>query len=308
MTTALGVAPDSAGKGVDPLTHRQIIKAHWASTGIVCGLGVSGRTDLRYNVAAGVSVCSRGAADGYTEAYWSGGQTPAVAAGDPSNPRVDTVWIKACDISQGDSDNQVTIGVAQGTPSANPAAPTLPAGCVRLANMCMKAGATSTQNATLATGAATAIPFAVSGGKLASSRVTAQYTVQEDKAWHEQVRISFALPTKRNVRLRWKACSTVGRGDGKDANTRQGSYFIQCRVDGKIINDLPSYGDGLAGQMADEILSTRYSTTEVLEWDCTLAAGVHQVSVWAYGNKAYLAYPVQLRSRMLEAIDMGIAA
>ena len=56
MTTALGVAPDSTGRGVDPPTHRRIIKAHWENVGVVCGLDVTGRTDLRYNVAAGVAV------------------------------------------------------------------------------------------------------------------------------------------------------------------------------------------------------------------------------------------------------------
>ena len=60
MTTALGVAPDPTGRGVDPPTHRRIIKAHWENTGIVCGLDVTGRSDLRYSVAAGVAVCSRG--------------------------------------------------------------------------------------------------------------------------------------------------------------------------------------------------------------------------------------------------------
>lgn len=116
MATALGVQPDSSGNGVTPLTHRKIIDALWTSTGIVTGLDVTGRNDLKYDVAAGVAICSRGDADGKTEAYWPGGQTTAVAAGDSTWPRIDRVWIKAHDMSQGDSDNQVVVGVTQGTP------------------------------------------------------------------------------------------------------------------------------------------------------------------------------------------------
>ena len=305
MTTAYGIAPDSTGSGLDPLTHRRIIKAHWANTGVICGLDVSGGTDLRYNVAAGAAVCSRGDADGYTEAYFNGGKTPAVKAGDPSNPRIDRIWIRANDISQGDSDNQVTVGVTQGTPSATPTAPALPSGCVRLMDMVMPAGATSTAKAIKSGGQLYAVPYGASLGRIAASRVTAEYTVVEDKQWHEQVRISFTLPTKRNVCLRWKACSTVGSDGGASANDRQGSYFVQCRADGNIINDIPSSGEGLTGQMADEILSTRYSTTELLEWDATLDAGTHQIAVWVQGNISYLTYPVMLRSRLLEAVDRG---
>ena len=308
MSTALGVAPDSSGNGVTPLAHRQVLKAHWLNTGVITGLAVSGRSDLTYNVAAGVAVCSRGDADGYVEAYYGGGQTPAVTAGDPSNPRIDTVWVKSDDVSQGDSDNQVVVGVTSGTPSASPAAPSIPSGCLRLADMRVGAAATSTGNATLANGASAAVPYGVSVGRLAYSKVTNSYTVQEDKAWHEQTRASFKLSTRRNVCVRWKACDSVGRGTGSDANARMGSYFVQCRVDGKIVNDITAAGDGLDGQMADEVLSTRYRSTEVLEWDCTLDAGSHQVAVWVYGNKSYLTYPVTLYNRVVEVVDRGVAA
>lgn len=308
-TVALGVAPNTDKVGVSPLTHRNVIGAQWESTGVVTGLAVSGRSDLTYNVAAGVAVCSRGASDGKTIAYWGGGQTGAVAAGDPSNPRIDTVWITAHNqLEYKDSDNYVTVGVTQGTPSANPTVPTLPSGCVRLADMRVGAGMTSTQNATVANGASAAVPYGVSVGRLAYAKVTNSYGVQEDKAWHEQARASFRLSTRRNVCVRWKACSSVGRPAKGDLNERMGSYFVQCRVDGKIVNDIAATGDGLDGHMADEVLSTRYRSTEVLEWDCTLDAGSHQVAVWVYGNKAYLTYPVTLYNRVVEVVDRGVAA
>ena len=94
-TVALGIAPNTSNIGVTPLVHRRILGAQFANCGIIDGLNVTGRNDLRYNVGAGVAVCSRGDSDGKTIAYHEGGQTPAVSAGDPSNPRIDIVWICA---------------------------------------------------------------------------------------------------------------------------------------------------------------------------------------------------------------------
>ena len=142
-TVALGIAPNTSNIGVTPLVHRRILGAQFANCGIIDGLNVTGRNDLRYNVGAGVAVCSRGDSDGKTIAYHEGGQTPAVSAGDPSNPRIDIVWICAHNqLEYKDSDNYVTLGVTQGTPSANPAEPTIPAGCTMLRKMRMPAGAT----------------------------------------------------------------------------------------------------------------------------------------------------------------------
>ena len=135
MTVALGIAPDSSGTGVDPLTHRKLIMGHWNNVGIISNsrskadempLNVTGRSDLRYDVAAGAAVCSRGRADGYTEAYWAGGQSPAIPTPDPNNGRCDYVWIRANDPTQGGSSNQVEIGVTAGTPAANPGYPKWP--------------------------------------------------------------------------------------------------------------------------------------------------------------------------------------
>ncbi len=96
MTTALGVSVDENDNGVTPLTHRMIIGSFFQNKGVVDGLEVTGRSDLKYAVAAGVAVCSRAASDGKMLAYWPGGTTEtAVSAGDPSNPRVDVIWIHA---------------------------------------------------------------------------------------------------------------------------------------------------------------------------------------------------------------------
>lgn len=230
MTTALGVAPDPTGRGVDPPTHRRIIKAHWENTGIVCGLDVTGRSDLRYSVAAGVAVCSRGNADGYTEAYWSGGQTAAVSAGDPSNPRIDTVWLKACDISQGDEDNQVAVGVTQGTPSANPAAPSVPAGCTRLMSMRMPAGASSTQQATMVDTQDYAIPYGASLGILARIAENKDLQASSNPAYTAPFLVgTFKMPTDRNLLLTVYACVSTPNKDGS-----KGVAAVRFVIDGKL--------------------------------------------------------------------------
>lgn len=230
MTTALGIAPDSTGKGVDPLTHRQVIKAHWENTGIICGLDVSGRSDLRYDVAQGVAVCSRGNADGYTEAYWGGGQSPAVGAGDPSNPRIDVIWLKANDISQGDSNNAVVSGVTQGTPSANPVAPSLPAGCTRLMSMRMPAGASSTQSATMVDTQDYAIPHGASLGVLARIAENKDLQASSNPAYTAPFLLgTFKMPTDRNLLLAVYACVSTAKKDGS-----KGVATVRFVIDGKL--------------------------------------------------------------------------
>lgn len=312
-TTALGIAPDAAGAGVTPLTHRLIIQSHFRNTGIVSGLGVSGRSDLAYNVGAGVAICSRGAADGYTEAYWPGGTTGMVAAGG-AQPRIDSIWIRANDPTQGDADNHVTVGVTQGTPASSPVAPGVPSGCVKIAERLMPANASNTGASTANGVPSYALPYGASMGRIGYAKVTADYTLNEDKdkngkmVYHEQVRCDFSVPTKRLVRVEWKARSTVGASTGSDKNERMGSYFLQLRLDGKVINDFPSPNTTLIDGPLDEIESTRYCESRYITYDIEVGPGAHRVSAWACGNPSYLTYPVQFKSqRQITVTDIGVA-
>lgn len=151
--TAFGVAQTSAGVGTTDTDMRKIIAAQWESTGVIDGLAVTGTTSLYYKVAAGVAVCSKGASDGKTLAYFSGGSTPTVSANSSGNPRIDCIWITAHDATHGDSDNLVTLGVTQGTAAATPTAPTIPTYATLLAAMLVPAGATTTATATIAVSA-----------------------------------------------------------------------------------------------------------------------------------------------------------
>lgn len=67
-------------------------------------------------------------------------------------------------------------------------------------------------------------------------------------------------------------------------------------------------GSGLNNEVCDEIDVNRYMCSRIVELDLDVPAGVHQVSVWAYGNRSYLAYPVTLYRRRLEVIDRGLDA
>ena len=205
-TTALGIMQASDGTGTDALTHRRIIKSRWANTGIITGLTVTGRSDLKYSVSAGCAVVSRSASDGYAEAYWEGGTTSAVSAGDPSNPRIDLVWIKANDLQQGDPDNRVHIGVTQGTPSASPVAPSAPAGCLPLSSFRIGAGATSTRGAVLVENGMYAIPHGATLGLLGQNVNTADYMGSaNEREWFYENSVQFAVPTNRLVELVYSA-------------------------------------------------------------------------------------------------------
>lgn len=228
MATALGIAQLADGTGTDPLTLRRIIQGRWANPGVVCGLEVTGGTGLAYSVSAGCAVTSRAESDGCCEAYFPGGSTPAVSAGDPSNPRIDLVWIRANDPQQGDDDNSVAVGVTSGVASASPVAPEAPAGCLPLATMLVPAAATSTGSAQPSGGRAYAIPYGASMGVLARVGENVDGAVDNSSQLpFAQVRLE--LPTRRNLTINAYLCVSTPGKDGKTG-------VATCRfvVDGEL--------------------------------------------------------------------------
>lgn len=208
MSTALGVAPDSSGQGCDALTHRRVIAGQWASTGIVSGLDVSGRQDLRYAVSPGVAVCSMGEADGMSIAYWDGGGSPytenAVTAGDSAYPRIDAIYMVSY---TGQPDNGVHVKVAQGTPSASPSAPQVEAGGLVLAYRMMPAGAMSTASAMAWGYVDYAISYEASLGRLAEYEDRRRDVWGDPRVrwWSVEYPVDFYLPTDRVVELTYDA-------------------------------------------------------------------------------------------------------
>lgn len=310
MSTALGIAPDADNNGVTPLTHRKIIDAQWGNTGVISGLSVSGGNSLSYTVAPGVAVCSRGATDGKTIAYWAGGTTGPVAAGDSSFPRIDLVWITAHNkVEYNDKDNAVTIGVTSGTPAADPAMPSLPSGCTLLAAMRLPAGATNTGKAVTVRKASAAIQSSGARGRIAYQLATGTHSIYEDYAWHQEVAVAFTLPTKRHITIKQKVRAVCTAGQSSGNNTIFGSWYSQMRVDGKIINDLQNtINSSGKNEYCEEWTASRYCETKQVEYDLDLEAGNHTAAMWSYGNNKWLTYPVTMYWRALEIIDNGAAS
>lgn len=315
MTTALGVAPDANGMGLDPLTHRLLIKQHWNNTGVTNGLAVGGRSDLRYNVDAGFAVCSMSAADGYTEAYWPGGVTEnAVSAGDTTYSRIDTIYMVAntggMDANGNRLDNAVHVMVAQGTPSASPAAPSLPAGAQPLAYRLMPANASTTGPST-PTGD---VDYATSSsgiiGRLCheteSADGPANFNGKPDDAY--SLNCSTWLPTDRIVECRFSgiACAADHADPSKPTMnaTQMACWYAGIQLDGV---DIPGGG-------AQFQVSRAWQPFE-LNVILTVKAGWHQFRLRnhrvPWGENVYFicrsddsqTYP----PRTLEVWDRGVA-
>lgn len=233
MTTALGVSCDDDGNGVTPLTHRRIIGGFFQNKGVMDGLAVSGRSDLTYAVAAGVAVCSRGGSDGKTVAYWPGGATPAVAAGDPSNPRIDVVWIRALNKPEypGDTSNQVEVGVTQGVPSASPVEPVIPTDATPLRCMMLPAGATATQTAAATRDVTYCIPFGSAGRQVAYFRIANDFTLTSTKPV-AYCKCKITLPTDRRLQLRLLTNFCASKSNGAPDFSKYSELFMAFRIDG----------------------------------------------------------------------------
>lgn len=210
---ALGVA-NSGTSGTTAQDFRMIAGACWQNAGIVSGLKVSGKSSMAYDVAAGVAVCTRGASDGKTLAYWPGGSV-ATTANSGGNPRIDSIYLIAHDLSHGDADNAVAVGVAQGTPAATPTAPALPTGATRLADMRVPAGATTTAQCTASGSIDYSIPYGSTLGILGESVNTANRAggTTAGRTYTEES-VSFSLPTDRIVQISYSACFSSSDGNG----------------------------------------------------------------------------------------------
>lgn len=258
--TALGVAQDSSGVGTSDTDFRHILGAQWESTGVVDGLAVTGGTTLSYAVASGVAVCSKGASDGKTLAWFAGGSTPTVAANSSGNPRIDAIWITSHDLTQGDSDNLVTLGVTQGTPAATPTAPTIPTYATLLAQMRMPAGATTTANAVQAASIGYAIPYGASLGIIHNSINTFDGLADTSATWYTEDSATLYLPTDRLLEFRYARCMS-----SNDASNL-GSIMVQF------------FQDGVAFVQSEMLATTKWETHE-FSFVKTVSAGNHSIAV-----------------------------
>lgn len=261
MSVAFGVR-QANGVGTSDTDIRRMLRYKWANTGVVGGLAVKGTSRLAYHVAEGMAICSKGDGDGYTEAYFPGGDTPEVKANEGGNPRIDVVWITAHDASQGDSDNLVTLGVTQGTPSASPVEPDIPTYAVRLGAFRMGAGAATTSGAVATSGVDYAIMSGASLGILMDKTNNENgRTFGSTVEWKNVVSGTINLPTDRLLSI--GITLTTGNEDGGYS----GSNYCHLYIDGSLYRafEYPIQ----AGR------ATSYFYVENL----TLGAGRHTVSI-----------------------------
>ncbi|RSX46124.1 hypothetical protein [Bifidobacterium castoris] len=299
-TTALGVSAvrkDAGGwQGVDSLTHRKIIESHWASTGIVCGLGVSASDALQYPVAAGVAVTSRSGTDGAMEAYYAGGVAPAVEANQAANPRIDCIWLQAHNQKNlQDVDNLVVIGVTQGTPAASPTKPTPPAGVTVLSYMQVPANSTSLRNATRVGEIDYAVPYGVAQGLIASAQLKQDTTLNSTQ--QEWCRVQVNLPTDRYLECVITICASAAGANGAGDLSKYSEVGGQVYIDGNPLGDFFNY----CFRGAWEPYQFRTNV-----W---CGRGVHTVSVKCrvgYGMNANVHYNGSWSGIKLDVIDQGV--
>ena len=293
MSTALGVAPDSEGQGCDALTHRRVIAAQWESPGVVSGLVVSGRQDLRYGVSPGVAVCSMGDADGMSIAWWDGAGDPAtenkVDAGDSAYPRIDAIYIISY---TGQPDNKVHVKVQQGTPSASPVEPEVEAGGLVVGYRMMPAGAMSTASAMEHGDVDYAIPYGARMGRIgygSNTGTNLQNWSEKEKWWSQAPTVTRMMPTDRLVTVRFTFRASV---DGEQV----GSFYAMPVVDDQDM------GDGL-----DECLVSHVWARQHVEWSLVLKGGrPHTVDVLARPNLGRPRFTWR-GLRTVEVIDEGVA-
>lgn len=302
-TTAFPVRQTSAGVGCTDIAMRKIFQALYPNKGIISGLKVTGQSALSYKITSGVAVCSKGSSDGNTLAYYEGG-TVATTANTASNPRIDVIWITSHDVTQGDSDNLVTIGVTKGTAAASPTEPSIPSYATKLAAMKMPANATTTASATAYGSASQSIPYGGAAGLLSNSSVTYTGNWGSKNTEQELHHFSFSLASKRVIQV--GITMTAGAVGGVYAD---GDASVYC-----IVKDKGSSASSKGTVLDTRELRLRAKGNAVSQYymfTCELAAGKHYLTLsyrpnactnmyFYYGDDAY-------PGQRMDIVDLGVA-
>ena len=75
--------------------------------------------------------------------------TVTIATANPTNPRIDLIYLRILDTAFGDASNSAIIGVVTGTPASSPSVPALPANALDLAHVRVNANVTSITNSNI---------------------------------------------------------------------------------------------------------------------------------------------------------------
>lgn len=113
---------------------------------VILGAGRAKVTGTSVSPPAGQSFTTQAMYDTLNDAPL----TLTIAASNPTNPRIDLVYIQVQDSFYSGSNNQAIAGVVTGTPAASPSVPATPANAVAIATVAVGAGVTSIVNANIA--------------------------------------------------------------------------------------------------------------------------------------------------------------
>jgi hypothetical protein len=112
---------------------------------------VTGRADMKVDVAFFTAAAARTAADG-TVLYGNDGTAQvSIDTAPTANSRIDIVYVLVQDTTKGNPAGPPIFGVAKGDANAQPVAPTIPAGADELARLEVSTGATSTSSGVVIT-------------------------------------------------------------------------------------------------------------------------------------------------------------
>lgn len=116
-------------------------------TGVLGPIGtnlVTASATMSVNIAAGEFATSRGKGDGVSIFTNDGAVSVAIGAAPVSNSRIDVVWVKHNDDTQGDANSNPVFGVTPGIAAATPDPSPIPTGAEELAQVRIYAGTTAT--------------------------------------------------------------------------------------------------------------------------------------------------------------------
>jgi hypothetical protein len=160
------------------------------NTGGICGAGEyavaqSGTPAMSVQVAAGRAWVAGGyvsppsgftwTTQGMYSVFNDAAVTLTIATSNPTNPRIDVVYLQVQDSFYSGGTDAAILGVVTGTPAPSPTVPAIPTNAISLANIAVAANATTIVNANITNNAAVVI-FASSLELLGAASQTLLYT------------------------------------------------------------------------------------------------------------------------------------
>jgi hypothetical protein len=176
----------------------------------------NGTPNMSVNVAAGfglVAGTQNTPVQGLYNLYNDATVNLAIAASNPTNPRIDVVVATVDDAYYGSGDNTTYLQVITGTPAASPSVPAIPANSLALAHVYVGAGVTSITNSNINTTSGTGNPDTIAFTPMRCSSYQNSATITASLtglgALAPAAGLGFALNAGANRRYRFTFSGTV---------------------------------------------------------------------------------------------------